>query len=45
MSCFQETEKVPTKGLNRTFRSVSAFLVGGNRLVCDVLGIEVDKRL
>jgi hypothetical protein len=43
MSCCQETEKVSTKGLNRVFCSVSAFLVGGNRLVRDVLGIEVGK--
>jgi hypothetical protein len=43
MSCRQETEKVPTKGLNIPFRIASAFLVGGNRLVLDVLGIEAGK--
>ncbi len=43
MSCCQKTEKVPTKGLNRPFCSVSAFLVGGDRLVRDVLGFEVGK--
>ncbi len=43
MSCCQETDKVPTKGLNRAFCSVSAFLVGGDRLVRDVLDFEVGK--
>ncbi len=43
MSCCQETEKVPTKCLNRAFCSVSAFLVGGDGLVRNVLGFEVGK--
>ena len=43
MSCCQETEEVPTKSVNRPLRSVSAFLVGGNGLVRDVLGIEVGE--
>jgi hypothetical protein len=43
MSRCQDTEEVPAKGLNRTLCSVSSFLVGGNRLVRDVLGIEVGE--
>ncbi len=41
MSCSQETEEVPTKGLDGTFRGVGAFLVGGYWLVGDVLVVEV----
>ncbi len=43
MSRCQETEKVSTKGLNSRFCSVSAFLVRGDRLISNVLGIEVGE--
>ena len=44
MSCSQETEEVPTKGLDGAFRGVGAFLVGGYWLVGDVLVVEVGKQ-
>jgi hypothetical protein len=35
---------VPTKSLNGAFCGVGAFLVGGDQLVGDVLGVEVGKQ-
>ena len=39
----KETEKVSSKGLNRAFCSVGAFLVRGNGLVSDVLTVKVSE--
>ena len=44
MSCSQETEEVPTKSLNGAFCGVGAFLVWGDKLVGDVLVVEVGKQ-
>jgi hypothetical protein len=43
MSRSQETKEMPTKGLNRPFRGVGAFLVWGDWLVGDALVVEVGK--
>ncbi len=44
VSCSQETKEVPTKSLNGAFCGVGAFLVWGDKLVGDVLVVEVGKQ-
>ena len=43
MSRCKETERLSSKGLNRAFCSVGAFLVRGNGLVIDVLTVKVSE--
>jgi hypothetical protein len=44
MGSCQETEKVSAEGLNSTFSSISAFVVGGNELIGDIFGLKVGEQ-